>query len=162
MLPDEIVLRPRFQMELEQSCSQLIERFSEVKKTENKFHISCLDDHIFIKLPKGEQHFWSPQLHLEITEKSNNSCSILGFFGPNPTVWTMFMFFHVAVGIIFMVNATWMYSNQNLSNPIMLQIVIAVVLIIIWMLLYIAGRIGKRKGKPGMKELYGFMMETIG
>jgi hypothetical protein len=161
MLSNEIVLRPRFQMELEQPCSQLVAKFSEVKKTEKKFHISCVDDHIFIKLPKKEQHFWSPQLHLEITEKDENNCSLHGFFGPNPTVWTLFMFLHVAVGILFMVNLTWLYSNYNLGNAIVLQISITIVLVLLWVLLYFAGSVGKKKGKPGMQALYDFMAETL-
>jgi len=162
MLSNEIVLRPRFQMELEQPSSQLLAKFSETKKNQNKFIVSCVDDHIFIKLPNKEQHFWSPQLHLEISEKDENSCSLHGFFGPNPTLWTMFMFLHVAVGILFMVNATWLYSNYNMENPITLQVGIAIVLVLAWILLYFAGVMGKKKGKPGMRELYGFMTETIG
>lgn len=161
MLPNEIVLRPRFQMELEQPCSQLLKKFLEAKESQGKFIVSCVDDHIFIKLPNKEQHFWSPQLHLELSETTENKCSLHGFFGPNPTVWTMFMFLHVAVGILFMVDLTWLYSNYKLGNSIVLQISIAVVLVMLWILLYIAGRIGKKKGKPGMRELYDFMMETI-
>ena len=161
MLSNEIVLRPRFQMELEEPCSHLVMKFSEVKKSQNRFVISCVDDHIFIKLPKREQHFWSPQLHLEITEKDENSCSLHGFFGPNPTVWTMFMFLHVAVGILFMVDLTWLYSNYNLGNTIGLQIGIAIFLVVVWILLYFAGTIGKKKGKPGMRELYDFMNEIV-
>ena len=161
MLSNEIVLRPRFQMELEEPCSHLVMKFLEVKKSQNRFVISCVDDHIFIKLPKREQHFWSPQLHLEITEKDENSCSLHGFFGPNPTVWTMFMFLHVAVGILFMVDLTWLYSNYNLGNTIGLQIGIAIFLVVVWILLYFAGTIGKKKGKPGMRELYDFMLKTI-
>ncbi len=162
MLSNEIVLRPRFQMELEQPCSQLLAKFSEAKKLQNRFIVSCVDDHVFIKLPNKQQHFWSPQLHLEITESSEKVCSLHGFFGPNPTVWTMFIFFHVGVGILFMVNATWLYSNFNLGNPIVLQIGIAVVLVLAWILLYFAGAMGKKKGKSGMRELYNFMMETLG
>lgn len=73
----------------------------------------------------------------------------------------MFMFFHVAVGILFMVDLTWMYTRYNLDNSIGLQIGIAIILVILWVLLYIAGRIGKKKGKPGMRELYDFMLEII-
>ena len=161
MLSNEIVLRPRFQMELEQPCSQLLVKFSEVKKSQSRFLVSCVDDHIFIKLPNKEQHFWSPQLHLEISEIHENKCSLHGFFGPNPTVWTLFMFLHVAVGILFMVNLTWLYSNYNLGNSIGLQIGISIVLVLTWILLYVAGSIGKKKGKPGMRELYDFMQKTI-
>ncbi len=149
MLSNEIVLRPRFQMEIEQPCSQLLARFSEVKKSQNKFVVSCVDDHLFIKLPNNQQHFWSPQLHMEIVEKDENSCSIHGFFGPNPTVWTMFMFLHVAVGILFMVNATWLYSNYNLGNPIGLQIGIAVLLVLAWILLIFCRSNGKEKRQTG-------------
>lgn len=161
MLPNEIVLRPRFQLELEQPCTQILTKFSEAKKAQNRFHISCVDDHIFLKLPKNEQLFWSPQLHLQIMPSKNDNCSLHGFFGPNPTVWTMFMFFHVAVGIMFMVDLIWLYSNYNLGNSTVLQIGIAIALVAIWILLYIAGRIGKKKGKPGMRELYNYMLETI-
>src|SRR5690606_34275508 len=161
MLSNEIVLRPRFQMELEQPCSQMLAKFSEVKKSQNKFVVSCVDDHIFIELPNSQQDFWSPQLPLEISEASENKSSLHGFFGPNPTVSTMFMCLHVAVGIFFMVNATWLYSNYNLGNPILFPIIIAAILILLWVLLYVAGRVGKKKGKAGMRELYDFMLETI-
>lgn len=157
----QIVLRPRFKMELEKDCIQVIQLFAKSKSEQNKFIVSCMDDHIFIKLPRKEQHFWSPQLHLEVTEQSAHSCSLHGFFGPNPTVWTMFMFLHVGVGILFMVNATWMYTRYSLDNPIGIQIGIAVALVFVWILLYFAGAMGKKKGKPGMRELYDFMLNTV-
>lgn len=162
MLSNEIVLRPRFKMELNRPCSTICTRFAQTKKVQDRYVVSCVDNHIFIKLPRQQQHFWSPQLHLEITESTDSSCQLHGFFGPNPTVWTMFIFLHVAVGILFMVNAVWLYTNYNLKNPIFLQKAIAVALVLIWILLYVAGRVGKKKGKPNMRELYAFMMATIG
>lgn len=161
MLSNEIVLRPRFTMALDKNGSQITALFKKAKEGQQRFIISCIDDHIFIKLPKNEQHFWSPHLHLEITENTENSCQLHGFFGPNPTVWTMFMFLHVAVGILFMVNLTWLYSNHNLGNGFGLQIGISIFLVLTWVLLYVAGRIGKKKGKPGMRELYNFMNDVI-
>lgn len=158
---NQIVLRPRFNLELEQDCSKILALFLNAKSEQNRFIVSCIDDHIFIKLPSKQQHFWSPQLHLEITEKNENECSLHGFFGPNPTVWTMFMFLHVAVGILFMVDLTWMYTKHSLGNSIVLQVGIAIALVLIWILLYFAGAAGKKKGKPGMRELYDFMLETI-
>lgn len=160
-LSNEIVLRPRFQMELEMSCHQLIARFSEEKKKQGDFHISCVDDHVFLRLPRAQQLFWSPQLHLELSEISENRCMLNGFFGPNPTVWTMFIFFHVVVGTLFLADMIWLYSNSSLGNSVGLQIGIAIGLILLWILLYIAGTIGKKKGKPGMQELYKFMLQTI-
>lgn len=161
-LSNEIVLRPRFQKELDMPCKQTLAKFAEAKKNKSKFGISCVDNHVFIRLPREEQLFWSPQLHLEISETSEKTCTLLGFFGPNPTVWTMFIFFHVVVGTLFLADLVWLYSNYSLDNPFGLQIGIAIGLVLAWILLYVAGRTGKKKGKPGMRELYGFMMETIG
>ncbi len=161
-LSNEIVLRPRFQLELEVPSSKLLEKFLDAKRNAMEFGISCVDNHVFIRLPKGEQLFWSPQLHLEIEEISGNTSSLHGFFGPNPTVWTMFIFFHVVVGTLFIADMIWLYSNSSLGNSTGLQIGIAIGLVVAWILLYIAGTIGKKKGKPGMQQLYGFMLKTIG
>lgn len=161
-LSNEVILRPRFQIELDMSRNQLIARFTEAKKNQKTFGISQLDDHIFLKLPAEQQLFWSPQLHLEIYDLSEDTCKVHGFFGPNPTVWTMFIFFHVVVGTLFLGDMIWLYSNYNLGNEIIIQLLIALALILTWIFLYIAGSIGKKKGKPGMRELYRFMLETIG
>ena len=160
-LPNEIILRPRFHIGIERPRHQLIELFLNEKKNQDNFGISCLDDHVFLKLPKEEQLFWSPQLHLEIIEISENRSTLQGFFGPNPTVWTMFIFFHVVVGTLFLANMIWTYSNYSLGNSINLQIGIAFGLFGAWAMLYLAGRIGKKKGKVGMQSLYDFMMKTL-
>ncbi|MGB3344575.1 MAG: GTP-binding protein [Aequorivita sp.] len=161
-ISNQVVLRPRFQMELDDSCAVVLERFASAKTQQTRFKISCVDHHVFIRLPQEEQLFWSPQLHLEISEASESTCTLHGFFGPNPTVWTMFIFFHVVVGTLFLADMVWLYSNVSLNNPINLQIGIAMGLIATWILLYVAGSIGKKKGKPGMEELHGFLLETIG
>ncbi|WP_310991375.1 GTP-binding protein [Aequorivita marina] len=148
-------------MELNHEHSNVLGFFTRAKIEQDRFIISCIDDHVFIKLPHKERHFWSPQLHLEITKKTDNQCSLHGFFGPNPTVWTLFMFLHVAVGILFMVNAIWMYTQHSLNNTTTLQIGIAIGLVLAWVLLYFAGAAGKKKGKSGMRDLYDFMLETI-
>lgn len=160
-ITNEIVLRPRFDMEVELPSQQVLENFTQVKKEQKKFSVSVVDDHIFLKLQNGEQHFWSPQLHLEIKESTESRCLLHGFFGPNPTVWTMFIFFHVVVGTIFLADSIWIYSNYSLGESYSTQLLALVFLVMIWILLYIAGSIGKAKGKPGMQELYDFMKETL-
>lgn len=157
---NEITLRPRFSIQVKGTRATVLEKFQNQKQRQNEYRISCVDSHIFISLPKEKQHFWSPQLHLEIFDNQPQT-EIRGFFGPNPTVWTMFIFFHVVVAVLFMVDLIWLYSDYQLKNPVGFQIGIALGLIGIWILLYIAGRIGKRKGKPDMKNLYEFMEKTI-
>src|SRR5690606_11776850 len=96
------------------------------------------------------------------TEISESKCTVDGFFGPNPTVWTMFIFFHVVVGTLILADMVWLYSYSSLGNPIGFQIGTAIGLVLVWIILYVAGSIGKKKGKVGMQSLYDFMMKTIG
>ncbi|MGB6269064.1 MAG: hypothetical protein WBF67_08650 [Olleya sp.] len=54
---NEIVLRPRFKIELNKSNSSVLEAFETKKHEQKKFIMSRVDDHVFIKLPKAQQYF---------------------------------------------------------------------------------------------------------
>lgn len=147
-LSNEVVLRPRFKIELNRSNEKALETFDAAKKAQKDFIISRVDDHVFIRFPKEKQHFWSPQLHLEINEVDENSSLLHGLFGPNPTVWSMFMFLHFFVAVVFIGFGAWAYSNWSLDNPYGLQIGIMILMVVFWFALYFAGRLGKRKANP--------------
>ena len=100
-LSNEVILRPRFKFDVNYNNENLLNLFEETRNAQSEFIVSRVDDHVFIKIPKEKQHFWSPQLHLEIMEVDDNHSRLFGLFGPNPTVWTMFMFFHFVVAILF-------------------------------------------------------------
>lgn len=160
-LSNEVVLRPRFKIELNRSNEKALETFDAAKKAQKDFIISRVDDHVFIRFPKEKQHFWSPQLHLEINEVDENSSLLHGLFGPNPTVWSMFMFLHFFVAVVFIGFGAWAYSNWSLDNPYGLQIGIMILMVVCWFALYFAGRLGKKKGKPEMLELHNFMNKSL-
>lgn len=160
-LSNEIVLRPRFKIEIDKSNDNALEAFVSKKQAQKDFIVSRVDDHVFIRLPKSKQHFWSPQLHLEINKKDDNTSFLNGLYGPNPTVWTMFMFLHFLVAGLFIVFGIWAYTNWSLNHTFWLQITFMGLMVIIWFALYFAGRMGKRKGKPEMQELCNFMKDTL-
>lgn len=160
-LPNEVVLRPRFQIELNQSHTSALEAFDEVKTSQTEFKVSRVDDHVFIRIPKAKQHFWSPQLHLEINEVDENSCRLHGLFGPNPTVWTMFMFFHFMVAGLFIAFGIWAYSNWSLKADYALQLFGCLFMVVIWFALYFAGRLGRASSKKEMMALDDFMKQTL-
>jgi len=160
-LTNEIVLRPRFKFELKRNNQEALKLFEDAKSTQSEFIISRVDDHVFIKIPKEKQHFWSPQLHLEINEIDENTSMLHGLFGPNPTVWTMFMFFHFLVAVLFIGFGAWAYSNWSLEVSYGLQIGIMILMVALWFVLYFTGRLGKKTGKPEMHLLYNFMKKNL-
>ena len=158
---NEIVLRPRFKIEIEQNNESVLQDFENKKKTQSAFIISRVDDHVFIKFPKKDQHFWSPQLHLEINKTDENTSTLHGLFGPNPTVWTMFMFFHFIVAGLFIAFGIWGYTNWSLKSDYGIQLLIALLMIVSWVVLYVIGRLGKATGKDQMHLLYDFMNKIL-
>ena len=51
-LENDIVLRPRFKIELKKNNQEVLKVFEEAKKTQKDFIVSRVDDHVFIKIPK--------------------------------------------------------------------------------------------------------------
>lgn len=160
-LNNDIVLRPRFKIELKKNNQEVLKVFEEAKKTQKDFIVSRVDDHVFIKIPKADQHFWSPQLHLEIMEVDKKSSRLFGLFGPNPTVWTMFMFFHFIVAGLFIGFGIWAYTNWTLETDFAIQLFVAILMIVLWVALYFGGRLGKATGRDQMVLLHNFMNSLL-
>ena len=160
-LSNKIVLRPRFKFEVQHDNETLLKAIENTKSTQTAFILSRVDDHVFIKFPKKDQHFWSPQLHLEINEDGPNRAIVNGLFGPNPTVWTLFMFLHFIVAGLFFGFAIWAYTNVTLNNSYAIQLFATLLMVVIWFVLYFAGRIGRAKGMPEMHQLNDYMINTL-
>ncbi|EZH72249.1 hypothetical protein ATO12_25275 [Aquimarina atlantica] len=160
-ISNDIVLRPRFFQDLDIPSEKALEAFKKTGKTCQDFKVSRVDHHVFIRIPKKEQHFWSPQLHLEIYEVGENQPKLKGLFGPSPTVWTLFMFLHFVVATSFIGALVWMYVNIRLDKSYLFSILTMFFLLITWFVLYFAGRLGRQAGKKEMQKLYFFMENTL-
>ncbi|NER14892.1 GTP-binding protein [Leptobacterium flavescens] len=158
-LSNDIVLRPRFQLELSDPKENVLQAF-EHTKGEN-YRLKRIDDHIFIKFGEEKAHFWSPQLQLEINESDGGGSRLYGLFGPNPSLWTFFMFLHFGLATLFVIFGIWAYSNWSLEQSYGIQVAAMIFMVIMWFTLYLFGRMGKAKGKPQMQELYSFMKEVL-
>ncbi|MBM1107357.1 GTP-binding protein [Aurantibacter crassamenti] len=158
-LSNDIVLRPRFQIEVPETKESVLNSFE--KDESSSFIIKRLDEHVFIKFTPKQNNFWSPQLHLEIDTLNDKNCKIYGVFGPNPALWTFFMFLHFGIAILFIIMSVWAYSNAALQKSYTLQLFFMGLMVVIWFALYLFGRAGKHKGKPQMHELYNFVLRKL-
>ena len=158
----EVFLRPRFSIDLDENSEFILNRFSNAfKKEEVTFRGSIVDGHVFISVPKKEEHFWSPQLHLEVLEKQENTSELKGLFGPKPQVWTLFMFVHFVIGTLFLGFCVLFYTKMSLKEPIVFPLIMMIFLPLLWVLFYFLGKIGKDKGKSQMQDLHNFIITCI-
>jgi hypothetical protein len=161
-LDPDIVLRPRFRRDLNMSRAIFMQTVKKHQQHKN-YVISHVDDHVFIRIPKSRSHFWSPELHLEIQEDNSkqNGFLLKGLYGPKSTVWTMFMFFHFVVAGLFIASSIWLYTRFALKDALRAPIIIMILMVLIWVILYIAGRIGRKTGSDQMKELDLFLNTIV-
>lgn len=158
----EIYLRPRFSIDLEEQQEALIGRFEENLTDPNCLYCTrIVDAHIIIDVPPKEDHFWSPQLHIEIEENQDGTSVVKGLFGPKPQVWTMFMFVHFFVGGAFLVFSVMAYVKWSLGNSYFFPMMMLGFLALLWGVLYFLGKMGKSTGHDQMEELHIFMMQTL-
>lgn len=156
-IPNEIVLRPRFQINLQSPAQPLLELFQNADTP--PFIIKTSDQHVFIKFNRSESDFWSPQLQIEVVEQEDGNSIIYGLIGPNPTLWTFFMFVHFGVATLFIIFGVWAYSNNALGKGIGPQLGLMALMVVTWIVLYVFGRIGKRKGRSQMHQLHEFILK---
>lgn len=157
-----IHLRPRFKMEFDEDQQVIISKFKDnLKDGDCKYCSKIVDGHIIIDVPVEENHFWSPQLNIEIEKMNDKETIVKGLFGPKPTVWTMFMFFHFAVAVAFIGFSVMAYVQWSIKTDYSFALTMVIALPVIWFVMYFLGRIGKRTGHQQMDELYKFMMKTL-
>jgi len=158
----DIYLRPRFKMNFEESHQNLIEKFKDISKNKTcKFGIVISDGHVIIDIPVEENHFWSPQLNIEIEQFEGHKSIVKGLFGPKPQVWTMFMFIHFAMAFIFIGSSIMAYVQWTLKSDYKVALITTLALPILWIVMYFLGRLGKKTGHKQMDELHDFMIETL-
>lgn len=160
-IDSDIVLRPRFQRNLKEQKESVLQAFEHLGKSQEQLVVKRVDDHVFIRYPKQEQHFWTPQLHLEINDLEDTGSKLYGLFGPNPNIWLAFMFLHFIVATVFIGFSIWAYSNWSLKTDYFFQTVIACSMLVLWILFYIMGRVGRATSKPQMHQLHEFMEHVL-
>ncbi len=160
---NRVLLKPRFKIKFDESQDEILDKFKEEFASGTSAYCSkIIDHHIVIDVPKKEDHFWSPQLHIEVEKDEESSDTVVrGLFGPKPQVWTLFMFIHFAVAVAFMVFLVMAYTRWNLKQDYSFSLIMCVALPIFWIVLYFLGQLGKKKGYGQMVELDDFMRKVL-
>lgn len=115
---------------------------------------------VVLKIPEPDRHYWSPQLTLTL-EPEGEGTLIRGLYGPNPTVWTMFMFAYIGIGTLALFVAIIGFSRVNLGldAPILWALPILGGLALA---LYIVAQMGQKTGAEQTFRLHHFYEEALG
>lgn len=148
----DLELRPRFKKRIRLKPPEIIKRIkSALDKKSLQIEASIVTNHVYFRIPQDQQHYWSPQLSLELQEDSAGTM-LRGLYGPSPKVWTMFMFIYMGIGFFGLIGLFYGLSQWSLNiTPNGLWIVPAA--IVLEIIFYFIARTGKKLAADQMKQL---------
>ena len=117
--------------------------------------------HLILSYPQQHRHFWSPVVDLNIEPRPDKTSLVRVLIGPEPSIWTMFMFFYSIGGLAIMLGIVFGTSQYILGKGSWLFLLIPVGVLIIGFF-YFAGLAGKSKAQDQMLELKSFVEEATG
>ncbi|MBC5839923.1 MAG: hypothetical protein K2Y30_15570 [Flavobacteriaceae bacterium] len=158
---NEIRLLLRFNKDVPRNTDELLDKFKDYAgRKDDRFKIKISGNHVWLYIIGVHKKYYSPHLHLELETPNTNETHIRGLFGPDPTLWTFFMFLHFIVAGVFLIFLGILYSDFVLKNALTTDFIVLSLMVFIWFLLYFIARQIRHNGNSQMKELEN-LFETI-
>ncbi len=155
-------IRPRFKHFYEGDKEALEQKILKDLKKKEQFIHNYLPGHIYIKIHPNQQHFWSPQLHLTFEQNEDeHNVIVRGLYGPNPTVWAIFFFSYITLGILSLFIGMWGLTRWSLGLDSTILWAIPVFGVIA-LVLYVSAQAGQKIGAQQMFDIHHFYEELSG
>jgi len=154
-------IRPRFRFTTASSGYQIKKEMRQKIGTAHPtFESTIVHGHLVVKVKGSEQQYWSPQLDMAFEELSDGKTLIRGLYGPNPNIWTLFMFLYGSV--ILLILFFFIYEGVQYSLGIMDSFSWAIpILIIIGIVLYIISQLGQKLAAEQTFALHHVLEEAL-
>ncbi|CAN1504837.1 hypothetical protein MCETHM1_00608 [Flavobacteriaceae bacterium] len=159
---NEIRLRLRFYKDVNQDIDSLRQKFILFINTNSPdYALKIKEYHIWINIKGTKKAYWSPHLHLEMESKGDNQTHIRGLFGPDPDLWTFFMFLHFMIAGTFIIFSGIAYSHYIIKESTMGDFVVMSLMVFAWFLLYVIAKQIRSNGEKQMNDIEKVFLEII-
>lgn len=147
-------IRPRFKHYIKADKAELERTISTALEQEKLFTYYHIPDHICIKIHPNERHIWSPQLDLSFDQDGENVI-VRGLYGPNPTLWALFFFGYVIIGLLALFLGIWGLSVWMIGGDTSLLWAIPGLGLAAF-LLYLFSQTGQKLGAQQLFDIHHF------
>lgn len=114
---------------------------------------------IELHVPSSRQHFWSPQLVVDLSVEAGRT-RLLGQFGPHPHVWTLYVAVTAASVFALLVAGSFTVAQLTMGRAPTALWALPIVSLTL-MTLYFVAVAGRRFGTQQMGELREFVVTTL-
>lgn len=161
-LDKKISLRIHFTLKSRNSPVEILKKAAALKANKNiNCSIKIVDHHLWFGVLKKHQKLYSPNLHIELEENEDCITLVNAKFGPDPALWTLFMFLHFGLAIVFITFAILTYANYSLGKAFNFHLAMMGLVCFCWIGLYFFARINRSRGKLQAKMLLNQALKII-
>jgi hypothetical protein len=153
-------VRPRFELSTSKSVKEINEILHSSIGKHETLQLAGIDTHIVINIKEELQHFWSPQCSINIEVERDGQNTLRGLYGPNPNVWSIFIFSYAALLILLTFITIIGFSRYSLGLDASVLWLIPL-LIIGLLILYFASQFGQKMGAEETFNIHHFIEESL-
>lgn len=155
------VIRPRFYLKSNAPVEKCLEHMNACLKKDPTVAGVRSGELIFLKTPKNEQHYWSPEMTVRIeTNEFIDYTRVCCLLGPRQTVWVMFTLIYAAITLSTLF-ATMFGFVQYANNGYSAWLWFLPIGIILISSIFISAKIGQQKGRDQMLHLVSFTYHSL-
>lgn len=158
---NNIILKPRFKLELNQSNQTVLKHFETLKTTQSSFIVSRLDNHVYIKFPKKNTIFGRHNCIQKLTKPIKTLENYTVSMALTLPFGLCLCFFILLQRHYLQVQAFGHTLIQRLKSSYAVPVALMLFMVIIWFALYFLAQIGKASSKNNMHKLQDFMNSVI-
>ena len=159
--PGEI--RPRFKLRTAHTQEEIFDLLNDFCVSDDSVDGKKVYDQYYLDIPKKDRHFWSPELRvtLEEDEDFEGKTLVRVMVGPQYTVWSMFIFIYVFLGVVALFGGLYGFSQLSLGHST-LWIWCMPFALVLFVSVYIIAKMGQRTGRDHTLHLVSVLYHAMG
>lgn len=154
-------IRPRFQLKINMDAEEALKQLENSIPKDPTVVGEKSNSYVFLRLPKVNQHYWSPELSVRIEkEEFTDHTTVFCLIGPRQAVWAMFMFMYAAIFFASTFGGIYgIVKFQNSGDVNWLWVIPAGILLTFS--IFITSKLGQKKGRDQMLHLISFLYHSL-
>lgn len=153
-------MRPRFEADLACPPAAALQQLrARLDAPDAPCHGAFYGAHVVLTVPPQAQHYWSPQLSLDV-ERRDGRTHLHGLFAPRPAVWTLFVALYAMAGFGGLVGVLFGLSQWGLDQPAHALWAVPAALVLAGVA-YGLALVGQRLGASQMRLLRTFLDDAL-
>ncbi|MCO4746360.1 MAG: hypothetical protein KC912_16305 [Proteobacteria bacterium] len=152
-------MRPVYDWHSDGTPEEFIERLSQLISFDPAVNIQFGKRHAVLSIPIEARHTWSPTLDVQVRD-SEGGTHVHALLGPEPTVWTFFLFMYAASAFPSLIGAIVGMVQYNIGQPAWGLAAIPA-FVVLWGLIYGASFVGKGLGAEQIHQLLAVLEANL-